>query len=300
MNAAPETGYGQHVAIIGLGLIGGSIARGLRVAGGAASIVGCVATTEDAKRAVELGIVDEATTDLGKAVAGADLVVVAVPVGAMADVFADLARAMPAAAVITDVGSVKMAVITAAREQLGARIGRFVPGHPIAGTEHSGLEAGFGALYEDRRVILTPTPETDRDAFAAVEALWRALGARVTEMDAAHHDEVLAATSHLPHVLAFALVDTLARMAERTEIFEYAAGGFADFTRIASSDPALWSDIVSANRDAVLPVLDRYIGDLEALRGAIAGRDGAMLTSAFGRAKQARDRFASQYIQDQG
>jgi len=169
-----------------------------------------------------------------------------------------------------------------------------VPGHPISGTERSGLQAGLAGLFAGRRIILTPTPETDADALALVEVLWQTLDGRITAMDAAHHDEVLAATSHLPHVLAFALVDTLARMAEHTEIFEYAAGGFADFTRIASSDPELWSDIVTANRDAVLPVLDRYIGDLDVLRGAIAQADRDKLIASFGRAKAARDQFAQQ------
>lgn len=281
----------RRVAIVGLGLIGGSIARGLRANGYDGTLVGAVRRAADADRARALGIVDEAHADIATAVRGAGLVVVAVPVGAMAATFGALADAVDDTAVITDVGSTKLSVIADARVALGRHIGRFVPGHPIAGTEHSGLEAGFATLYEGRRVILTPTPETDAEALAAVEALWRSLGAQISEMDAAHHDEVLAATSHLPHVLAFGLVDTLARMAERTEIFEYAAGGFADFTRIASSDPALWSDIVTANQDAVRSVLSRYIGDLETLRAAIDNGDRETLLACFGRAKAARDRF---------
>lgn len=283
----------ERIAIIGLGLIGGSVARGLRARDYEGVLVGCVRTPADADRALALGLVDIAGTDAAEAVAGADLVIVAVPIGAMAETLATVAPALAPAAAITDVGSTKLSVIAEARAGLGERIARFVPGHPIAGTEHSGLDAGFADLYDGRRVILTPTAETDADALATVTGLWRTLGARVTEMGAAHHDEVLAATSHLPHVLAFALVDSLARMAERTEIFDYAAGGFADFTRIASSDPALWSDIVGANRDAILPVLSRYIGNLEALREAIERGERAPLMDCFGRAKQARDRFTA-------
>ena len=291
--AEPTPALPERIAIIGLGLIGGSVARGLRARGHEGVLVGCVRTPADADRALALGLVDEAGTDAAVAVAGADLVVVAVPIGAMADTLATIAPALAPAAAVTDVGSTKLSVIAEARAGLGERFARFVPGHPIAGTEHSGLEAGFAELYAGRRVILTPTAETDADALATVTGLWHGLGARVTEMGAAHHDEVLAATSHLPHVLAFALVDSLARMAERTEIFDYAAGGFADFTRIASSDPALWSDIVGANRDAILPVLSRYIGDLETLRAAIEQGERAPLMDCFGRAKQARDRFTA-------
>lgn len=279
------------VTIVGLGLIGGSIARGLRATGFAGELRGAVETEADAARALALGLVDSAGVDPAQAVANADLVILAIPVGAIGSLLANLRRALPARAVITDTGSTKLGVIRDARAGLGEDIGRFVPGHPIAGTEGSGLEAGFAELYRHRRVILTPTPETDPDALHRVEQLWSVLGARVSEMDAAHHDEVLAATSHVPHVLAFALVDTLARMAERTEIFEYAAGGFADFTRIASSDPALWGGIVGANRDAILPVLDRYMGKLAHLRQAIEQGDQTCLIDCFSRAKQARDRF---------
>jgi prephenate dehydrogenase len=283
----------ERICVVGLGLIGGSIARALRGAGYDGAIRAGVADADEADRALELGLADVAETDIAKAVDGATLVILAVPIGAMANAFADMADALASDAVVTDTGSTKLSVIAEARAGLGAKIGRYVPGHPIAGTERSGLEAGFAELFENRRVILTPSPETDRDALSRIETLWAALGARVSEMDAAHHDEVLAATSHLPHVLAFTLVDTLARMAERTEIFEYAAGGFADFTRIASSNPALWGDIVTANHDAILPVLERYIGDLEAVRGAIAAGDRETLAGTFARAKTARDGFAA-------
>ena len=293
MTAAEACPEPERVCVVGLGLIGGSIVRALRSKGFRGTIDAVVADDDEARQARELRLVDEPFTDISQAVAKATLVVVAVPIGSMASVFASMADALPADAVVTDTGSTKLSVIREAQAHFGDRIGRFVPGHPISGTERSGLDAGFAELFERRRVILTPTPETDRDALARVEALWRAVGAQVSEMDGAHHDEVLAATSHLPHLLAYTLVDTLARMAERTEIFEYAAGGFADFTRIASSSPSLWGDIVTANHDAILPVLDRYIGDLEAVRAAIADGDRDTLTTTFTRAKTARDGFAA-------
>ncbi len=282
----------ERVAIIGLGLIGGSLARALRTQADIGHIVGCVESEADAALARELAVVDTVVTDVAEAALGADVVVLAVPVGAMGTVCRQLRGAIGADTVVTDVGSTKRSVISAAQAQLGGAIGRFVPGHPIAGTEHSGLRAGVDGLFAGRRTILTPTPETEPDALALIERLWQSVGASVCEMDAAHHDEVLAATSHLPHLLAFALVDTLARMAEHTEIFEYAAGGFTDFTRIASSDPALWTDIVFANNAAIMPLLHRYIGDLEALRGALREQDEATVTACFTRAKKARDHFS--------
>lgn len=292
MNRTDQSLENERICVIGLGLIGGSIVRALQAKGCGARVDAVVADANEARRARELGLVSEASTDVATAVAKATLVIVAVPIGAMAGVFADLAAALPADAVVTDTGSTKLSVIREAQASLGEGFARFVPGHPIAGTERSGLDAGFAELFEQRRVILTPTPATEPQALARVEALWRAIGARISEMDGAHHDEVLAATSHLPHLLAYTLVDTLARMAERTEIFEYAAGGFADFTRIASSSPSLWADIVTANHDAVLPVLDRYIGDLAAVRAAIADDDRDALAATFQRAKTARDGFA--------
>lgn len=281
----------KRLAIIGVGLIGGSFARALRELDAVDSVIGCgrdIAHLEEARR---LGVIDEFTTDPAAAVRGADFVLVAVPVGAMQSVFAAMRDELPPDAVITDAGSTKGSVIAAAEAGFGTLPGGFVPGHPIAGTEHSGVAASFADLFRDRRVILTPTEATESAALARVRAAWEAVGSRVTEMDAAHHDEVLAATSHLPHVLAYSLVDTLARMAERTEIFEYAAGGFADFTRIASSSPEMWADIVVANETALLPVLERFVSDLETLRDAIAGDDRETIRACFERAKDARDAF---------
>ncbi|MES1944959.1 Prephenate dehydrogenase [Salinisphaera sp. PC39] len=281
----------RRLAVIGVGLIGGSFARALRAAGAVDTVVGCGRDAAHLEQARRLGVIDIAETDPAAAVHGADFVLVAVPVGAMAGVFAAIRDALAPEAVVTDAGSTKLSVIAAAETGFGTLPENFVPGHPIAGTEHSGVDASFAELFRERRVILTPTAATGPAALARVRAAWQATGARVTEMDGAHHDEVLAATSHLPHVLAYALVDTLARMAERTEIFEYAAGGFADFTRIASSSPAMWSDIVTANESALLPVLERYIADLERLRAAIAQDDRETVRACFERAKTARDAF---------
>lgn len=282
----------KRVAIIGMGLIGGSLARVLQAHSDVGHVAGCVETDADAALARELGLADSVTTNPLEAAAGADIVVLAVGIDAMGPVCARLGGALGPDTVVTDVGSTKAGVIADVRSQLGDHVmTRFVPGHPIAGTENSGLRAGFQGLFAGRRAILTPLDETDPAALARVEQLWRAAGAHVSLMDPAHHDQVLAATSHLPHLLAFALVDTLAAMAERTEIFEYAAGGFADFTRIASSDPALWTRIMFANRREIMPVLDQYIIKLNDLRDSLENQDESTVRQSFTRAKDARDRF---------
>jgi len=230
--------------------------------------------------------------DPAKAVAGADMVVLAVPLGAMAQVLAAMGDGLAPEAVLTDVGSAKCSVLEAAAEAFGAIPGNFVPAHPIAGTEHSGVEAAVDGLFEGRRVILTPVDETNAGATHRVRAMWRAVGAEVLDMDPAHHDEVLAATSHLPHMLAYTLVDMLGRMEERVEIFRYAAGGLRDFTRIASSDPQMWHDICIANRDALVSALDHFQADLGAAVDAIRDGDGTTIKDLFSRAKQLRDRYA--------
>lgn len=293
MSAEGDSLQARRIVIVGLGLIGGSVARGLRAAGFDGRLTGLTVDQAQATRAMELGLVDQASADSASLLGDADLVVLAVPIGVMDSALADVARRAPNRAIVTDVGSSKASVEAAARRHFGATIERFVPGHPISGTEHSGLEAGFADLFADRRVILTPSANTDAQAVEQVSALWRLLGASVCCMDVAHHDEVLAATSHLPHVLAYTLVDTLAGMAERQEIFAYAAGGFRDFTRIASSEPALWRDIVCSNRASVLAVLDRFIADLGQVRNAIADDDRQSLMTGFTRAKQVRDQFAT-------
>ncbi|MBI5462468.1 MAG: prephenate dehydrogenase/arogenate dehydrogenase family protein [Gammaproteobacteria bacterium] len=280
----------RRLCIIGVGLIGGSLARALRQAGYVREIVGSSRRAEHLQEAVELGVIDRFDTDAARAVQGADMIVVCVPLGAMEQTFRSIAPALASDAVVTDVGSAKARVVTAARAALGARLSCFVPGHPIAGTEKSGVTASFAELYRNRKVILTPLDETDPTATARVQTMWETAGAQVQCMDVEHHDEVLAATSHLPHVLAFQMVDTLARMSDEDEIFRYAAGGFRDFTRIASSDPVMWRDICLANDRAVLKMLERYRSDLDRLAGAIRAGDGAELERVFRNAKAARDR----------
>ena len=283
----------ERLCIVGVGLIGGSLARAVRAAGAGGEIVGHGRDVAHLRRAVELGVIDRFDTDPIAAVRGADLVVLATPLGAMRNLFATLAGHLDDDCVVTDVGSSKGSVVADARAGLGAELGRFVPGHPIAGTEKSGVEASFAELYRDRRVILTPLPENPPKTVARVRALWEAAGSEVTEMGVAHHDLVLAATSHLPHMLAYTLVDTLARMHDKDEIFGYAAGGFRDFTRIASSDPVMWRDVCVANRDAILGMIERFQADLTLLADAIRDGDQALISEVFERAKRARDRHAA-------
>lgn len=284
----------KQLTIIGVGLIGGSLARALKQRGYCNEVVGCGRDGSHLQKAVELGVIDRFSTDIGEAVTGADMVVVAVPLGAMESCFRAMIGHLAADAVITDVGSAKGGVVTAARAAFGELPAGFVPGHPIAGTEKSGVEASFAELYQQRRVIITPLAESAPEAVAKVRSMWQQTGAVVDEMDAAHHDEVFAATSHLPHLLAFSLVNTLVNMDESEEIFRYAASGFRDTTRIASSDPVMWRDISLANRDAILVMLDRYSQELELLKSAVRDADGESLRLAFARAKAARDRFMNQ------
>jgi prephenate dehydrogenase len=281
----------ERLAVIGVGLIGGSLARALRAAGEVGEVVGCGRSVANLEKAVGLGVVDRFSHDPAEAVKGADMVFLAVPLGAMQDTFAAMDGHLRDDAVLTDGGSVKGSVVADALAAFGAVPKRLVPGHPIAGTEHSGVEASFPELYRNRRVILTPLPETDPGAVAAVTRMWRVCGARVTSMTVAHHDEVLAATSHLPHMLAFGLVDALARMRENDEIFRYAAGGFRDFTRIASSNPVMWRDICIANREALGKMLRGFSDEMADLADTIRTGDGGHLLEIFERAKAARDRY---------
>lgn len=281
-----------RMTIIGVGLIGGSLARAVRRKSPRTEIVGCGRHLPNLQRALELGVIDRLETDPARAVQGADMVVVAVPVGSIESVLAAIAGQLAPGAVVTDVGSTKGNVAAAARQVLGERLPDFVPAHPIAGTERNGVEASFAELFDGCCVLLTPLAETRRAAVERIRAVWELVGARVVEMEVRHHDEVLAATSHLPHLLAYALVDTLARMDDSEEIFNYAAGGFRDFTRIASSDPTLWRDICLANHDAMLVMLQRFTGDLIALTEAVRHADGEALLKVFSHAKGVRDRFA--------
>lgn len=281
----------KQITVIGVGLIGGSLARALREANVVNAIVGCGQNKDQLQKAIDLGVIDKYETDVGKAVTGSQLIVVAVPVGAMQGVFNKIKESASDDAIITDVGSTKGSVIEAARNAYGDIPSQLVPGHPIAGTEKSGVDASFSGLFHGRRVVLTPLHNTSKDAIRVVTDMWLATGATVSQMDPNHHDEVLAATSHLPHLLAFALVDTLAALDEKVEIFQYAAGGFKDFTRIASSHPQMWHDICVNNRDAILPILERFHADLAKLTEAIQKNDSQYILDVFTRAKKSRDQF---------
>ncbi len=287
--SVPSAPFIHRLCIIGVGLIGGSLACALKRAGAVGEVIGAGRRAEPLRKALQLGVIDRFELALEQAVAQADMVVVAVPLGAMGAVFAALAGRLPADCVLTDVGSAKGSVLGDVRRVFGQAPANFVPGHPIAGTERSGVEAAFAELFRGRKVILTPLVETAAAALERVRQMWQLTGADVVEMGVHHHDEVLAATSHLPHMLAYTLVDTLARLDDRAEIFRYAAGGFRDFTRIASSDPQMWRDICLANRACLLDVIDLFTCDLAYLAEAIKAADSAAIMAVFERAKHARD-----------
>ena len=281
----------KRLAVFGVGLIGGSLARALRRAGVVEEIIGCGRSLDNLQQALALGVIDRYTQEPAQAAAGADLLFLAVPLGAMRGLLAAIQPAIDPQAIITDAGSVKGSVVADALAVFGQVPPRLVLGHPIAGTEQSGVGASFAELFEQRRTILTPLPDTDPEALATVQRLWECAGAEVNLMSVAHHDEILAATSHLPHMLAFGLVDTLARMRDQDEMFRYAAGGFRDFTRIASSSPVMWRDICLANREALSTMLTRFSDELTELAQSIRAADGKHLLELFERAKAARDRF---------
>jgi len=279
----------NRVAFIGIGLIGSSLARVIKRDGLAGAVVCATRTEKTAKTALDLGIVDAAGTDAAAAVAGADLVVLCAPVGATAAIAAAIGPHLKTGAIVTDVGSVKEPVIAAIASHLPEGV-HLVPGHPIAGTEHSGPEAGFAELFRNHWCILTPEPGTDTDAVAKVTRLWQAAGMTVECMDAHHHDRVLAITSHLPHLIAFAIVGTATGMEDDTkrEVIKFCAGGFRDFTRIAASDPVMWRDIFITNKDAVLDILGRFNDDLTQLQDAIKSGDGQTLEDWFQSAREIR------------
>ena len=281
----------QKLAVIGVGLIGGSLARALREGGHVGEVVGFGRSLGNLQTATDLGVIDRAEVSVAETVRDADMIVVAVPVGSMESIFSQLATSMMDGAVVTDVGSVKGSVVAMAGSALGARCSAFVPGHPIAGTEHSGVSASKADLFRHHRIILTPQDDTDVAAVARVRAMWQAAGGDVISMPVAEHDDILAVCSHLPHVLAYALVDLLVRRDDHKTTFDLAAGGFRDFTRIASSDPTMWHDICLANRDALVEVLKDYQQNLDDLLSAIDKRDGQWLMDIFTRAKRARDTY---------
>ncbi len=279
----------DKLAVIGVGLIGSSLSLALKQASAVRQVIGYGRNRQNLEKGLELGALDAIGEDIGDCVDGADMIVVAVPLGAMRGVLAEIAPAVGADAVITDVGSAKGSVVAAARAELGERMPRFVPGHPIAGTEKSGVEAGFASLYQGRRVILTPLAETAADASERVARMWRDCGAIVEHLSVEHHDKVLAATSHLPHMLAYALVHHLSHLNDHEEIFRYAAGGFRDFTRIASSDPVMWRDVCLSNGAALLELMRQYQQELDRIAAAIEAGDAERLLKLFGRAKSERD-----------
>ncbi len=281
----------KRLTIIGVGLIGGSLARALKAASECVEVVGYGRNADALQKALKLGVIDRAETDIAVAVRGADVIVLGVPVGAMETVLGELQPYLEPQTILTDVGSTKGSVVEAATKVFGKLPPRFVPGHPIAGTEMSGVEASFAELFQKRRVILTPDAGTDNEALETVRGMWQQAGAEVIDMSVEHHDEVLAATSHLPHMLAFTLVDTLAGLEDHDDIFRFAAGGFRDFTRIASSNPQMWHDICLNNRDALLKIVQRFTSELTTLATAIEKSDSEAILATFQRAKSARDAY---------
>ena len=279
----------EKLAIVGTGLIGGSFALALKQAGAVGEVLGVGRNASSLAQALQLGLIDRA---VDWATAGqADCILLAIPVGDTEAVLAQLLPHLKAGAIVTDAGSTKGNVIVAARAGLKARFCDFVPGHPIAGSEQSGPLAARADLYQGKKVVLTPEPDTRTAALATVQALWTAAGAQVETLDAALHDRIFAAVSHLPHLAAFALVDELACRADSDAYFRFAASGFRDFTRIAGSSPEMWRDIALANRDALVTELDAYLASLQALRQAVTEEDANALLKLFSRAREARENW---------
>lgn len=279
----------MNIGIIGVGLIGGSFARALRRADADLRVVGIDRDAAALAVALEMGVIDESAS--AAAAAGCEVILLAVPVRQIPLVLAEIAPYLNRATVITDVGSTKQDVVAAARAVLGNKIPQFVPGHPIAGREHAGVAASDADLFQGKNVVLTPLSENAAPSIERVRALWQACGAHVVEMSAASHDAVFAAVSHLPHLLAFALVDELAGRRNAKTFFSFAASGFRDFTRIAGSSPEMWRDIALNNRDALLRELTAYEAKIANLKAALVSNDGATLEALMSRAKHARDRW---------
>jgi cyclohexadieny/prephenate dehydrogenase len=279
----------DRVALIGIGLIGSSLARALRRDSPETTIVACARRSETLAAVRRLALADTTTDDPAQAVEGADLVVIATPLSAYAEIGQRIGAVLKNGAILTDVGSVKEAVIRDLQPHLPAGV-HFVPGHPVAGTEHSGPESGFAELFRDRWCVLTPLPEAAPDAVAAVTRMWECCGMRVVTMSADHHDKVLAMTSHLPHLIAYTIVGTATNLEEslKSEVIEFSASGFRDFTRIAASDPVMWRDIFLNNRDAVLEIVQRFTEDLTALQRAIRFGEGDKLQELFTRTRAIR------------
>ncbi|WP_299198463.1 bifunctional prephenate dehydrogenase/3-phosphoshikimate 1-carboxyvinyltransferase [uncultured Amphritea sp.] len=282
----------ERVLVIGLGLIGGSLASALRARSICRTVIGFDRDKDELETALRLGIIEEAATDLLEAAARADVIVLAVPVKAIESVLAEILPVLRPDTILTDVGSVKGNVVRSAIALFGCTPKRFIPGHPIAGSEKSGVAAADATLFEHHKVIITPLPESDPAAVTLIARMWQSVGAQVLQMDVDRHDEVLAATSHLPHLLAFSLVDTLAQEQDCNDIFRYAAGGFRDFTRVAASDPTMWHDIGLANKQAILQKIDEFTSGVNRLRTAIESEDSLAMLGIFTRAKAAREHFS--------
>lgn len=289
MTGPAETPLFGTVAFVGIGLIGASLSLAIRRHGLAARTVATARRQETLDTALRLGIVDAASTDMAETVADADLVMVCVPVGASGAVMRAMAPHLKPGAIVSDVGSVKCAVIADMLPHLPEGVA-LVPGHPLAGTEFSGPEAGFAELFEQRWCVLTPLPHTPKDAVERVAAMWRAVGSNVDTMDPEHHDRVLAITSHLPHLIAYTIVGTATDLGAdlKQEVIKYSASGFRDFTRIAASDPVMWRDVFLNNKEAVLEVLQRFTEDLTALQRAIRRGEGDTLERHFTRTRAIR------------
>jgi len=283
----------DRLVVCGVGLIGGSFALALREAGVVGEIVGVGRSSASLEAALSRGVIDRASMDWADALPGADLVLLATPVGQMDRVMAAMAPHLAAGTVVTDAGSTKRDVIEAAYRHLDAHLACVVPSHPIAGAETSGVGAAFPTLYQGRKVVVTPLPENDPSAVARVREVWGACGAILREMSPQEHDRVFAAVSHLPHLLAFGLVHDLAQRANAEQLFDYAASGFRDFTRIAGSHPEMWRDICIANRQALLGELDAYLAELALLRAYLMTGDGISLEGIFDDARRARTAWAN-------
>lgn len=278
----------ENICVVGVGLIGGSFAKALKLAGFKGEITGVVRKPEAAQQAVEQGVVDKASTDLAAVAADTDLIMLAVPMLSMREQLEIIAPVVKPHTIITDAGSVKNPFIADARACY-PHLSKVVPGHPIAGKEKSGLDAVDPNLYQDHRILLTPLPETDESAVNSVRSLWEQVGGIVESLAPDQHDEILAATSHLPHVLAFAMVDMLASRQEMSEIFKYAAGGFKDFTRIASGEPIMWRDICLTNKEPVYKAIEEFEAHLSVLKKAIGEDDAEAIETVFRRARDARE-----------
>ncbi|MGZ8265913.1 MAG: prephenate dehydrogenase [Burkholderiales bacterium] len=279
------------LVVIGVGLIGGSFSLALKKAKVVKHVVGVGRTRRNLNEALRLGVIDEASQDPAAAVRQADFVLIGTPLGQMPEVMAQIAPALGRSTVITDAGSTKQSVIACARRFLHEHFDRFVPSHPIAGTEKSGAGAAFAELYRDRNVILVPQPQTRQAALRTVRSAWEACGARIVRLDARAHDEIFAAVSHLPHVVAFALASMLAKRSNAATLLGYSGGGLRDTVRIAGSSPEMWRDVCIANREALLALLDDYSEELEIARAAIDSADADGLTEMFERARTARRRW---------